>query len=66
MSGRPVKEVFHEMPRPSKIRLPHLHDITHNEEWKKPAVIVGLLVAAGLILGASYYYCNRQDKRGSR
>ena len=59
MSGRPVslKEVLPEMPKPKsgpKVSLPSLSVITEDDEWKKPALTVGLIVAAALIIGGSY------------
>ena len=59
MSDRTLKVTY-----PDKIKLPHLPDFAKDDEWKKPVVIAGLLVAAGLILGG--YGCCRHYKGGYR
>ena len=61
MSDRTLKVTFPDM-KTDKIKLPHLPDL--DDEWKKPVVIAGLLVAAGLILGG--YGCCRHYKGGYR
>ena len=63
MSDRTLKVTFPDM-KTDKIKLPHLPDFIKDDEWKNPAVIAGLLVAAGFILGGYCYY--RHYKGGSR